>query len=135
MHHKRKKRGFWGKMVKVFVAIAYGHGAVLCEQYDKQLTGQFFADFVREHFENAFENSSNPRGKLFLQDGDPSQNSLKVKNAIFDIGARMFSIQIFSFLVYKVLNFQTKPEQRSCLFPPALFKVQFLPVLPGPNIG
>ena len=51
-----------------------------------------FADFAREHFENAFENSSKPRGKLFLQDGHPSQNSLKAKNAIFDTGARMFSI-------------------------------------------
>ena len=87
---KGKKEGSGGKMVKVFVAIAYGHGAVLCEQYEEQLTGQFFADSVREHFENAFENSSNPREKLFLQDGDPSQNSLKAKNAIFDIGARMF---------------------------------------------
>ena len=46
-------------MVKVFVVIACGHGAVLCEQYEEQLTGQFFADFVKEHFENAFENSSN----------------------------------------------------------------------------
>ena len=79
-------------MVKVFEAIAYGHRAILREQYEEQLKGQFFADFVRERFENVFENSSNPRGKLFLQDGDPSQNSLKAKNAIFDIGARMFSI-------------------------------------------
>ena len=58
-------------MVKVFVAIAHDHGAVRCEQYEKHLTGQFFADCVREHFENDFENSSNPLGKLFLQDGDP----------------------------------------------------------------
>ena len=61
-------------MVKVFVAISYGHGAV-CVSY-------------RQHFEN----SSNPRAKLFLQDGDPSQNPLKGKNSIFDIGARVFSI-------------------------------------------
>ena len=39
-----------------------------------------------------FENSSKPQKKLFLQNGDPSQNSLKAKNAIFDISARMFSI-------------------------------------------
>ena len=60
MHHKRKKKeDSGGKMVKVFVAIAYGHGAVLCEHYEEQLTEQFFPDFIREHFENAFENSSN----------------------------------------------------------------------------
>ena len=46
----------------------------------------------RQHFENAFENSTNPQGKLFLQDGDLSQNSLKTRNAIFDVGGRMFSI-------------------------------------------
>ena len=68
----KKSDGSGGKMVKVFVAIAYGHGVVLCEQYEEQLTGQIFEDFVREYFENAFENSSNPRGKLSLQDGDPS---------------------------------------------------------------
>ena len=52
----------------------------------------FFADFVREHFENTFENSCNPQGKLCLQDGDPSQNSLKATNSMFDIGARLFPI-------------------------------------------
>ena len=91
--------------MKVFVANAYGHGAVLCEQYEEQLTGQFCANFVREHFENAFENSSNLRGKLFLQDGDPSQNSLKAKNAIFDIGARMFSIPSRSPDINPIENF------------------------------
>ena len=54
MHHKREKKeeDSGGKMMRVFVAIAYGHGAVLCEE-------QFFPDFIREHFENAFKNSSN----------------------------------------------------------------------------
>ena len=64
-----QKEGSGGKMVKVFVAIACGHEAVLCEQYEEQLTGQFFADFVKEHFENAFENSSKPRGKLLIPAG------------------------------------------------------------------
>ena len=35
---------------------------------------------------------SNPKGKLFVQDGDPSQNSKKAKDAIHAIGARKFSI-------------------------------------------
>ena len=65
------KMGSGSKIVKVLVAIVHGHGAVLCEQYEEPFTGQVFEAFVREHFENAFENSSNPRGKLFLQDGDP----------------------------------------------------------------
>ena len=47
MNHKRKTKELsGGKMVKVFVAIAHDHGAVLCEQYEEQLTGQFFPDFA-----------------------------------------------------------------------------------------
>ena len=86
MHHKRKKAGSGSKMGKVFVATAHGYGADLCEQYEDQLIGQLFVDFVREHLENAFEKSSNPPGNLRLENGDPSQNSLKPKNAMFDIG-------------------------------------------------
>lgn len=37
---------------------------------------------MRENFPEIFENSSNPRGKLFLQDGDPRQNSKKARDAV-----------------------------------------------------
>ena len=66
---KGKKEGCGGNMVKVFLAITSAYGAVLCEQYKEQLTGQLFADFVREHFQNAFKNSSSARANLLLQDG------------------------------------------------------------------
>ena len=33
-------------LVTVFVTIAHGHVAVMCDQYEKQLTGQFLAHFV-----------------------------------------------------------------------------------------
>ena len=52
-------------------------------------------DNFREHFENTFEYSSKPRGKLFLKDGE-TQNSLKAKNAAFDTGARLFLIPLRS---------------------------------------
>ena len=51
-----------------------------------------FAQFILDNFPDTFERSSNPQGKLFLQDGDPSQNSRKAKNAIDVIGARKFDI-------------------------------------------
>ena len=93
MWHKRKKRGLWRENSESVCSHSpHDHGAILCEWCEEQLTGQFFADFVTEHFENAFENSCNPRGKFFLLDGDLSQNSLKAKNAVFDIGARMLPI-------------------------------------------
>ena len=39
-----------------------------------------------------FEVSPNPTGKLFLQDGDPSQNSKAAKAAMDSIGCRLFTI-------------------------------------------
>ena len=36
--------------------------------------------------------SVNPTGKLFLQDGDRSQNSKKAKTALDEVGSRQFSI-------------------------------------------
>ena len=89
---KGKKEGSGGKMVKVFVAIAHSHGVVMCEQYKEKLTGEFFAKFIKEHFQNTFGKDNSPTGKLFLQDGDPCQNSHKVKSAMLDIGAQLFAI-------------------------------------------
>lgn len=57
-----------------------------------RINGQMFADFICEHFPATFEKSVNPTGMLFLQDGDPSQNSKKAKLAMSDVGATKFSI-------------------------------------------
>ena len=51
-----------------------------------------FADFEYKHFKEAFEKSDNPKNKLSLQDGDPSQNSRNANNAMYKVGARKFSI-------------------------------------------
>ena len=89
---KSNHEGTGGTQVHFLVGIGYGRGVVLCEQYEGRLNGQKFADFVRERLPEAFKESVNPRGKLFLQDGDPSQNSKLAKDAIYSIGARKFSI-------------------------------------------
>ena len=51
-----------------------------------------FAEFVAEHFSSVFDNSANPRGKLFLQDGDPRQCSRVARKAMENLGCRMFAI-------------------------------------------
>ena len=43
-------------------------------------------------FPSLFNKCPNPKGKLFLQDGYPSQNSCKARSAWDKIGARKFSI-------------------------------------------
>ena len=89
---KGSHEGTGGKVAHFIAAIAHGKGMVLCEQYHGKLNGQNFANFVRGHFPGLFHNSSNPKGKLFLQDGDPSQNSKKAKEAMHGMGARKFNI-------------------------------------------
>ena len=51
-----------------------------------------FAHFIHKHFEETFKKSNSPKDKLFLQDGDPSQNSRKANNAMYKVGAKKFSI-------------------------------------------
>ena len=89
---KGKKAGSGGRMAHFIVAIAYQKGVICCEQYQDRFTGVYFANFIRTHFESIFEKSANPRGKLFLQDGDPRQNSVPAKQAMNEVGARLFAI-------------------------------------------
>ena len=71
---REKKEGSGGRVANFVVAVAYNKGEICCEQYLGNMNGQLFADFIRENFPQMFEHSTNPKVKLFLQDGDPSQN-------------------------------------------------------------
>ena len=74
------------------VEIAYNKGVILCEQYHERLNGELFPKFIEEHFKSCFEKSANPHSKLFLQYGDPSQNSKKARESLKNVGARQFDI-------------------------------------------
>ena len=58
----------------------------------EKLNGKFFADFIKREFPKCFANSPNPTGKIFLQDGDPSQNSKAAMAALKKIGGKKFAI-------------------------------------------
>ena len=51
-----------------------------------------FANFAKVQFQVIFEKGENTKGKLFLQDGDPRQNSKKARNALDKVGFRLFEI-------------------------------------------
>ena len=72
--------------------IAYGKGVIAAEQYFGRINADTFTSFVHEHFASMFKKCPNLKGKLFLQDGDPSQNSCKARSAWDKIGAGKFSI-------------------------------------------
>ena len=86
---KGSHEGNGGKVAHFLVAIAYGKGVILAEQYEGNMNGEKFSEFIREEFK---ERSNNTKGKLFLQDGDPSQNSQKAKSAMDKVGTRLFKI-------------------------------------------
>ena len=85
------REGDGGRVAKFMVTIAYGKGVTMCEEY-AQLNGASFASFILEHFPPCFQNSANPFTKMFLQDGDPSQNSKLAMTALASIGGKKFSI-------------------------------------------
>ena len=53
---------------------------------------EMFPDFIHKNFKEAFEKSNNPKDKLFLLDGGPSQNSRKANNTMCKVRDKKFSI-------------------------------------------
>ena len=75
-----------GRRLHVLVAIAYGKGVILKVPYEK-MTGEFFAAFIREHFNLTFAKAG-PKAdgrRLFVMDNDPSQTSRIAKLALEEI--------------------------------------------------
>ena len=85
--------GTGSKVVKRFVAITYSEGVVLCWSYD-HLMGNFFATFIEKHFNSLFLKATKNGSRLWLQDGDPSQNSRAAKRAMGNCNCDMSLIEI-----------------------------------------
>ena len=79
-----------GKCVHFIVAIAYGKGVILAEQYEK-MNVDYFAAFIRCNFPNRFEVAGKgPHdAKVFIMDNDPSQTSAKARVAMDELGVTM----------------------------------------------
>ena len=80
---KGKKEG--STQAKFMVAITYNKGVVKCERYEGSISGSKFAKLYDNHFPQAFMLSANRHDKLFLQDGDPSQNTAKAMQVFENI--------------------------------------------------
>ena len=89
---KGKKEGVGGKMAKFMVAIAHGKGVIGCHQYTGHINGEKFSQIIKDYFPTLFVNSANEKGTVFLQDGDPSQNSALARETWESLGYSMFSI-------------------------------------------
>lgn len=83
---KGSKAGYNGRVAHFFVAISYRKGVVSCIQYCDTLTGAMFSTFVKEKFKKIFQDSFNPHSRVFLQDGDPRQNSAIARKSMEECG-------------------------------------------------
>lgn len=79
-----------GRRVKVFVAISHRRGVILAKSY-AHLDGAMFADFVTDNFPETF-NRSEKGTNIFLQDGDPSQNSAQARAVFNELEYECFKI-------------------------------------------
>ena len=58
----------------------------------EKMNGAFFANFMRRNFKDILSKCCNPNGHLFVQDGDPSQNSKVAKIEMNKVNAVVMAI-------------------------------------------
>ena len=82
-----------GRRVHCLVAIAYGKGVILVEEYER-MNGQYFSTFISEHLNLAFGKAGPKYNSLrmFCMDNDPSQNSQQALAEIAKKEASMHAI-------------------------------------------
>ena len=75
------------------VAIAYHQGVILKEPYEN-LNGNFFANFMRRHFNLCFARAGpkEDRKRIFVQDHDPSMVSKAAMTALHEIECELFKL-------------------------------------------
>ena len=78
---KGRKEGTGGRVVKLMVAISFERGVIVCEPYDK-MNGKYFSDFIHRNFDSMFEVSGKGDSRIWVQDGDPSQNCADARAAM-----------------------------------------------------
>ena len=88
---KGSKEGSGGKLVHLLVAITYKKGVIDCEQYEK-MNGKYFQSYVKRKFPQMFEMADKAPSRLWIQDGDPSQNCAAAKASFVELNAQLLSI-------------------------------------------
>ena len=83
--------GSGGRLLKLFVAISFSQGFICAHQYDK-VTGDTFEQFILQQIPIIYKNSRKMHSNLFVEDGDPSQNSAKSLRAVQAVGMKLFKI-------------------------------------------
>ena len=87
------------------VALSYGKGVVLCEQYET-LNRQYFKSVIEREFARIFRDCNKGRPKLFMQDNDHSQNSALAHTAWRRSGAKLvnFLREVVTFILSRIFS-------------------------------
>lgn len=88
---KGRKTGTGGRVLKLMVAISFNTGVILCKPYEK-LNGPNFAEFIDNNFQEMFEKAGKTPQRLWIQDGDPSQNSAIARKAMVRANSELLNI-------------------------------------------
>ena len=72
------------------VAVLHSNGFVKCYQYKGRINEEKFVKFIDEHFPDMSLKWNNKKGKLFHQDGDPSENYKISMEAMKKVWCRLF---------------------------------------------
>ena len=83
--------GSGGRVAKFVVTITYHEGVVLCVRYHR-MNGLYFKGLIEREFARMLRDSNKGGSKLFVQDGDPSQNSALARGTWNGIGAESMPI-------------------------------------------
>ena len=90
---KGRKEGSGGRMANFFVAISHKHGVVMCKHHTWKVTGDTFAQLIREEFAGVFKKVGSTQGhRRFLQDNCPRQNARVAQRAWKKLGYEMVPI-------------------------------------------
>ena len=60
------------------------------------MCGAFFETFIDENFESMFQAAEKGESRMFLMDGEPSQNSAQARGAMRRVGCELFMIPVRS---------------------------------------
>ena len=65
---------------------------IKCQQYEGNINGDMFSKFIDTYFPEMFLSGVNQKGKLFLKEGDPSQNCKLSRESMAKVCCRLFKI-------------------------------------------
>ena len=82
------KKGSRRRVLNLFVAVSYNKEVISCHRYEK-LDRQFFEKFSKADVASFFRKADKGPSHLWLQYGDPSQNTVGVKKALRKLEAEL----------------------------------------------